>query len=81
MKDVTNMVREYLLLRGADGLVSSGRECGCLLEDLAPCGDMGHDCLAARRRNCPRGSEYDFLMFPIERFKGRPAATSGEGEE
>lgn len=44
--DVTDLLRDALTRIGADGLC--GDDCGCGLDDLAPCGCIGPDCLAAR---------------------------------
>jgi hypothetical protein len=50
---------------GGDGLVNVDAECGCKLEDLAPCGSVRHDCqLASEERAC-KGSDFDFLMIPF----------------
>ena len=50
---------------GGDGLVNVDAECGCKLEDLAPCGAVRHDCqLASEERAC-EGSDFDFLMIPF----------------
>lgn len=47
---VKQIVEKYLRDNGYDGLV--GNQCGCLLEDLEPCGEMSSDCQAAYRHNC-----------------------------
>ena len=39
MKNVYEIVKEYLVENGYDGLVTDG--CGCSLDDLAPCMDDG----------------------------------------
>ena len=52
-KDLTvlQMIADTLKAKGFDGLCNEG--CGCTLDDLAPCGMMGDDCAAARKRVCP----------------------------
>ena len=53
MHTVVNLVRYYLVLHGFDGLYSPDGECGCLVGDLAPCGDIGGECVAGYKRACP----------------------------
>lgn len=43
-KTVIQIVREHLKSNGFDGLVQSYAECGCLLDDLAPCCDNISHC-------------------------------------
>ena len=49
---VTGMVKEYLQQNGYDGLCNTDGECGCSLEDLAPCGEMSDACAAAYKCEC-----------------------------
>ena len=42
--EVHQIVREYLNNRGYDGLFNINGECACLLDDLAPCGEMSMHC-------------------------------------
>jgi hypothetical protein len=42
--DVGTILAEYLEQYGYDGLCSD--DCGCLIADLAPCGEMSCDCQA-----------------------------------
>jgi hypothetical protein len=56
---VIAMVSERLRANGSDGLVSENGECGCELDDLAPCGEMAEDCAAAKRAPCPGGDACD----------------------
>lgn len=48
---VQEITKEYLKANGFTGLYSEG--CGCTIDDLAPCGEMGFDCVAGYRRDCP----------------------------
>lgn len=59
---VREMVETMLRAGGYDGLFSDS-ECGCLLGDLAPCGEMFDDCLAGYRHEgctpeCGLGCEF-----------------------
>ena len=65
--DVTKMVRLHLTANGFEGLVSEDSECGCTLDDLAPCGEMKADCAAGHRIQQPPGGEFDYLIFPGHR--------------
>ncbi len=46
---VIDMVETRLKQGGWDGLYNADLECGCLVEDLAPCGDMQAECTAGHR--------------------------------
>lgn len=55
MQEITvlEMIRYYLKEHNYDGLYNEGT-CGCLLDDLAPCGCDGIvDCLAGVRKPIP----------------------------
>ena len=65
MTDVREIVSEYLVSNGYDGLVHADGiwdSCGCGLDDLAPCGDICHYCQPAYRvtwDTCPWRREED----------------------
>jgi hypothetical protein len=46
---VIQIVKKYLEENGYDGLCCGAGECGCDLNDLAPCAQMGEDCEPAYR--------------------------------
>jgi len=49
---VEEIIKEYLTTNGYDGLCCE--DCGCGIDDLAPCGDMRLDCVPAYKDNsCP----------------------------
>ena len=50
---VKQIVRNYLEQDGFDGLVSDSGECGCILTDLCPCGDMLDSCEPGYQVPCP----------------------------
>ena len=49
---VESIVRKALVDMGADGLCHT--ECGCGLDDLAPCGELGSACRPAWKSVCPQ---------------------------
>lgn len=54
------MVRQYLIDHGFDGLCSDDAECACEVGDLAPCGEMYDTCWAGYKRPCDCGEGCDF---------------------
>ena len=52
--NVKSIVAEYLKAYKYDGLCLPDVQCGCLLEDLAPCGEMSEECLPGHRENIDR---------------------------
>jgi len=52
---VESIVREKLIEMCADGLCND--ECGCDLDDLAPCGEIGGLCRPAWKYPCARCGE------------------------
>lgn len=57
--DVSEIVEEWLLLHGFDGLYNELGECGCGFGDFAPCGCLSGDCEAAYRYRCNRCAKAD----------------------
>lgn len=49
--NVKSIVVEYLKTNKYDGLCCLDVPCGCLLEDLAPCGEMSEKCRPGHREN------------------------------
>ncbi len=58
--NVIEMVGNQIRLLGGDGLFDE-EECGCTLDDLAPCGSIGHSCVIAKNR----GTKERWAMFPM----------------
>lgn len=68
MKEIIQIVKDWLENNGYDGLCHPDYECGCQLNDLMPCGDPCSNCVAGRKR-IPRDDEpnpegYDFFIDP-----------------
>lgn len=74
---VLEIVREYLKENGYDGLCNPELECGCGLDDLAPCGEMGMDCEPAYVAESPEDPDHDYLYFPTERERDYYLAITG----
>lgn len=55
MNTVKRMVEQFLRTNGFDGLCNPDAECGCLLGDLAPCGNIHEECQAGKRVNYANG--------------------------
>ncbi len=60
---VLDIVRQYLESNGFDGLYSPS-ECGCKRDDLAPCGEMGTECMPGYLQ--PGDDECDFYIGPAK---------------
>lgn len=82
--NVLDMVRSFLEGQGFDGLANPDADCACLLEDLAPCGELnGDECVAGYRVACQCG-EHDFrIVQAASRAEARPSgcACDDAGEE
>ncbi len=52
---VSDIIISKLKRLGCDGLASPDAECGCGIDDLAPCGGTCMDCLPARSRVTSEG--------------------------
>ena len=64
---VENIVRRYIEANGLDGLYNEEAECGCALDDLAPCSFIGSDCLAGVKVDgCTCGEGCDFHTVAAE---------------
>ena len=49
--NVKKIVEGYLISNNLDGLVCLDAQCGCLLENLAPCGRMSEKCRPGHRED------------------------------
>lgn len=60
---VEEIVKEWLKAQGYDGLFNEAGECACLLEDLAPCGELSGECQAGHKIQCSDVVD-DFQIVP-----------------
>jgi len=71
---VTEIVCEWLVANGYDGLAGDG--CGCTVDDLMPCNDCHNECVAGHHvPQCPTPDECgpgcNHHVVPGERGKGQ----------
>ncbi len=59
--DIHEVIQEWLEGDGHDGLCQEDIECGCSIDDLGPCSNIGMDCAAANLEPAPEGSECDLM--------------------
>lgn len=69
MKDVLDIVREYLITNGLDGLVAEGGECACDLKDLEPCENLDGSCQPGHKAPCDCG-DHDYHIVSGPRPEG-----------
>jgi len=71
-----DIVRDWLLDHGYDGLCYPEEECGCGINDLMPCGQPSLNCVAGHRIEAPEGSDVDYFIYPgLAKQKGRETKT------
>ena len=78
MTDVNNMIKEYLIKNGYDGLYNGDWGCGCTINDLAPCGDNIINCNAGyklSKEDAKEMGDYDTFIYSEKQLE------RGEGEE
>ena len=65
MMNVRELLQTALREMGADGLVNPGEECGCGINDLAPCGCLNlGECQAAKKIKSEPDSHESFAYGP-----------------
>jgi len=64
---VKEIVRQFLVREGYDGLVNEDAECACGPEDLMPCCEPGMWCEAGHEVRCDCGEGHDFHIVPGRR--------------
>ena len=55
--DVRDIVKEYLIANGYDGLYDPLGDCGCIIDDLFPC-DVSGMCCPGYKVPCPPDCEF-----------------------
>ena len=51
--EISEIVKQYLIDNGYDGLFYPDGECACEISDLMPCGEWGSDCEPGYKIPCP----------------------------
>ena len=69
--NVKKIVVQYLRDGKFDGLWNAWAECGCLIDDLAPCGDLPLDCEPGYKIPCDCG-ECDYHVGPRKGMQNEP---------
>ena len=62
--NVLEIVKEYLIQNGYDGLYNTAGECACLIEDLTPCSEVCSDYESGYKGLCLCGGDHDFDLTP-----------------
>jgi hypothetical protein len=66
-KTIADIVKEYLVQNGYDGLCNDAGECGCLVEDLFPCCEADIHCEPGHKAPCPSTcGDHDWHIVPGE---------------
>ena len=65
MPKVIDIIRDYLKTNGYDGLFHDS-DCGCKIDDLAPCGECMDDCEPGYLYPAPNGGEFDWYIVPVK---------------
>jgi hypothetical protein len=63
MATVIEIVKAHLIANGFDGLVQVDAECGCLIEDLQPCGSDCSACEPGYRGAHEEGDVGDWAIY------------------
>lgn len=57
---VDEIVATWLKANGYDGLMQEDGECGCLVSDLALCGEEHGSCVAGHKEPCNKDCSHDY---------------------
>jgi len=60
MREIKEVIKQYLIENKYDGLCSSDYECACAVEDLFPCMEVRTDCFVGYKRQCDCEMNCDF---------------------
>jgi|GEM_PF-880554 len=81
MRSVRYIVAKFLEESEFDGLYNEDGECACVLDDLAPCGEMSemcrlsyknNCCMCAKRGECVKEKDgFDYLIRDVKCFVKR----------
>lgn len=66
MTDIKEIVGNYLLNHGQDGLFSDDRGCACSFDDLMPCGEPLPGCAPGYAGPCTCGESCDQDIYPTK---------------
>lgn len=87
MSNLRKIIADYLRKNKYDGLCNLKLECGCGVDDLAPCGSPSLDCESARAITLKEG-EYigdygpgDMLYMRVKTLGDKNAVCSKEARE
>jgi len=69
--NVIEIVHKYMEENGYDGL-HDGFKCGCRINDLAPCGEIGGSCQVGHVVTPPEGLEADYDFWVCENKNAKP---------
>ena len=62
--ELKEIVKDWLIQRGLDGLCDYDCECACGIDDLMPCDQPGTMCMAAFKEDADPSTGYDFMIEP-----------------
>lgn len=79
-KTALTILDEALVLQGYDGLVRLDEECGCTVDDLAPCGQDFASCRPAYKHHDPRPGRHTVWLMFASKEPPRPEAFLGVEE-
>lgn len=79
--NILEIINDYLKANGYEGLVNTTNECGCGVDDLAPCGDITSDCEGAHAIKQPVGAEFDVVYYEGKRADCHDCKKGGHDEE
>lgn len=66
--DILDLIIRELENTDYDGLYNEDGECGCILGDLAPCGEMPNSCIFGYKIEADSNSDFDWFVV-AERTK------------
>jgi len=78
---VMDIVDQYLRANGFDGLFSDNGKCGCVVDDLAPCGELQQDCRAGYMMvGCDCGEGHDYHIVADQEYAKSGTARRDDDE-